>query len=64
LPPGAMCPPDLSGACWVLPDTCPAPGMPGPPMPPFHDCAMPMGVGTCVNACEAIRSGRPHERCL
>jgi hypothetical protein len=49
LPPGP-CPPDVKGACWIMPATC-------APAPPAW---IPCGPQTqCVDTCSAIRSGMP-----
>jgi hypothetical protein len=48
------CPPlDAPGTCWILPDTCEASDR----VPRFESC---MTVGSCVDACTAIRTERPH----
>lgn len=54
VPANQPCPPDLEGACWVLPDICPPP-VPGEPT--FLECG---GANSCRHACDAIRTGFPH----
>ena len=53
VPPG-RCSPDVEGACWVLPSSCPA----GVPSDHWTSCGDPR---TCDETCAAIRSGLPHQ---
>ncbi|HQY64592.1 MAG: hypothetical protein IPF92_05145 [Myxococcales bacterium] len=63
---GPLCPRDVPGVCWAMPPVCAGAagidrfvrceGPGGPPGPP--------DAGTCVNLCEALRSGEPHTRAL
>ena len=47
---GSSCPPNVPGACWVVPPSCPA----GAPV-----AWRPCGGGACADLCGAIRSGMP-----
>lgn len=58
-------PPTL-GKCWILPAVCPSGALSGDRFiacAPSDPLAPPTQWG-CVNACEAIRSERPHLRAL
>ena len=57
---GQSCPPDLPGVCWVTPAVCP----PSSGVDRFVKCGPPGPSPPCADLCEAIRSGRPHERAL
>jgi hypothetical protein len=59
-PGGPSCAPDLPGVCWVPPAACP----PTSGVDRFVKCGPPGPSPPCVDLCEAIRSGRPHERAL
>jgi hypothetical protein len=55
-PPPFPCPPNPPGACWMLPTVC------GPPTGGSRFNACDGAPLTCMDACEAIRSGHPHVR--
>jgi hypothetical protein len=49
------CDPDLPGACWVLPATCPEGGDAGA----WFRCGG--GPESCTDLCDAIKSGEPYQ---
>ena len=57
--PGAPCPPDIAGACWVLPPICPASSLLEPRLSLATIACVPQ-PGTCDDLCTAVRSGLPH----
>lgn len=54
LPPLPACAATPPGACWVVPASCPTAALPAE--------WAPCGGGACLDACQAIRSERPHHR--
>jgi hypothetical protein len=57
--PSAPCPPDVAGACWVLPPICPASSLLGPRLS-LAMVACVTRPGTCDDLCTAVRSEQPH----